>query len=89
MMKKGIVTKYKINRLDYLILITLDRLNMTDCYRSMTITEIMSENEYALGVRTNVYKRIKKLIELGYIKKGVIDNHADTFYITEVGKKII
>lgn len=78
-----------INRLEFLILDTLNRSKMYDCYHSMTIGEIMIENDNALGARTTIYKKLKKLCEQNYIKKGVLDNHADTYYITKAGKDLL
>ena len=36
-----------------------------------------------------IYKKMKKLIEAGYIQKGVTDNHADTFYLLQRAIKTI
>ena len=35
------------------------------------------------------YKKMKKLIKAGYIKKGALDNHADTFYLVNKGIKTV
>ena len=48
----------------------------------------MEENDGALGVRMTVYKKMRKLVNKGYIQKGCIDNHADTFYLLEKSIKI-
>lgn len=80
---------YEINRLEYMILDTLYKLELKDYFHSMTITELLEENKGVLGARMTVYKRLKKLVEIGYICKGIIDNHADTYFITEKGIKLI
>lgn len=85
---------YKINRLDYLILQSLYASDCKDYYSSMTITELMEDNSdengrCALGARMTIYKKLKKLAEDSYISKGVVDNHADTYYLTEKGIKLI
>lgn len=36
-----------------------------------------------------IYKKLKKLVENAYIKKGIKDNHADTYYIIEKGIDLI
>lgn len=36
-----------------------------------------------------IYKKLRKLIEEKYVKKGITDNHADTFYLLEKALKII
>lgn len=82
-------TKQEINRLEFYILDTLRQLEMKDKFHSLTITELMEENEGALGARMTVYKRLKKLSKDGFIDKGIIDNHADTYFITERGIELL
>ena len=65
----------KLNRSDYLILDTLHGSNMTDQFHSMTIEEIMEETGNVLGVRMTVYRMVTKLVKLGYLATGVLDNH--------------
>jgi len=72
----------KLNRSDYLILDTLHSSNMTDQFHSMTIEEIMEETGNVLGVRMTVYRMVTKLV------KGVMDNHANTYYLTNDGRKL-
>lgn len=55
----------------------------------MTITDLMSDNEGTLGTRMTIYRKMKKLVKAGYIKKGCLDNHADTFYILKKGIRIV
>lgn len=49
----------------------------------MTITDLINDNEDALGARMTIYGKMKKLTKAGYIKKGCLDNHADTLYLLE------
>lgn len=72
----------------YLILDTLHGSNMTDQFHSMTIEEIMEETGNVLGVRMTVYRMVTKLVKLGYLEKGVMDNHANTYYLTNDGRKL-
>ena len=74
----------KLNRSDYLILDTLHGSNMTDQFHSM----IMEETGNVLGVRMTVYRMVTKLVKLGYLEKGVMDNHANTYYLTNDGRKL-
>lgn len=74
-----------LNRLEYLILKTLYGMECVDHFHGMTISEIMEETDNALGVRMTVYRKLKKLLETGYVGKGVMDNHADTFYLLKKG----
>lgn len=79
----------ELNRLEYNILKCLHKNGCTDKYNSMTITELLEENEDLLGARMTVYKKLNKLNRAGYIKKGIIDDHADTFYLTSKTLKIL
>ncbi len=86
----GYVTKtYELNRLDYLILGTLYNGGFKDYYHAITITEMLNENEGALGARMTVYKKLQKLVKAEYISKGVIDNHSDTYYLLGKGIRTV
>lgn len=74
---------FELNRLEYIILETLYEFGSKDRFHGMTITEIMAENEDSLGARMTVYKKMRKLVNAGYIAKGAVDNHADTFYLLD------
>lgn len=79
----------ELNRFEYLILATLNNSNCKNCFKGMTISEILEVSEGGLGARMTVYKKLRKLVDAGYIAKGILDNHADTFYLTEKGIKIV
>lgn len=86
----GYVTQtYELNRLDFIILDTLYNGGFKDYYHAITITEIMDENNGALGARMTVYKKLQRLVKAEYIAKGIIDNHSDTYYLLEKGIKTI
>ena len=38
--------------------------------------------------RMTLYRRLKRLTENGYVAKGVLESHADTFYLLEKGKNV-
>lgn len=80
---------YELNRLDYMILDTLYDGGFKDFYHAITISEIMELNNDVLGVRMTIYKKLQKLVNAGYISKGVIDNHSDTYYLLEKGIKTV
>ena len=80
--------KTDLNRLEFMILETLYEFGSKDCFHGMTITEILNENEGSLGARMTVYNKMRKLVKNGYIDKGCIDNHADTFYLLEKSIKL-
>lgn len=79
---------FRLNRMEYMILASLHAFGSKDCFHGMTITEIIEDNEDSLGARMTVYKKMRKLVQAGYIEKGVLDNHADTFYLLEKGIKL-
>lgn len=36
-----------------------------------------------------VYRRLRGLVEIQFIAKGVLENHADTFYLLDKGKSFL
>ena len=66
----------------------LFRSGCVDPYHSMTITELLEKYE-ELEKRMTIYKKLRKLTEEKYVKKGITDNHADTFYLLEKALKKI
>lgn len=78
----------ELNRMEFMILQSLNDFGSKDRFHGMTITEIMEDNEGSLGARMTVYKKMKKLVQAGYIDKGVLDNHADTFYLLDRGIRL-
>ena len=79
----------ELNRFEYLILVTLSKSGCKNCFKGITISEILEVTEGCLGARMTVYKKLRKLVDAGYIAKGILDNHADTFYLTEKGINIV
>lgn len=80
---------FELNRLELNILKCLYNEGCIDQYHSITITEILGNSEDSLGTRMTVYKKLSKLVKAKYIKKGITDNHADTFYLLDKAIKII
>ena len=79
---------FELNRLEYNILKYLYDNGCIDHYHSMTITELLDNNE-RLGARMTIWKKLNKLVKAKYVKKGITDNHADTFYLLNKSLKII
>ena len=77
----------KLNRLDVDILYVINAFNTNNKYCGITITEIMNQSNISC-TRMTVYRKLKQLVEEGYIDKGILSNHADTYSITEKVKKI-
>ena len=78
----------ELNRLEFSILKCLYDSGCMDPYHSMTITELLEKYE-ELEKRMTIYKKLRKLTEEKYVKKGITDNHADTFYLLEKALKKI
>lgn len=86
----GYVTHtYELNRVDYMILESLYSGNCKDRFHGMTITEILNDYEGSIGKRMTVWKKMQKLVSNGYLAKGILDDHADTYYLMEKSIKII
>ena len=86
----GYVTQtYELNRIDYMILESLYVGGCKDRFHGMTITEMLDDNDGSLGKRMTVWKKMQKLVNNGYLAKGILDDHADTYYLTEKSIKII
>lgn len=81
--------EFELNRLEFMILDTLNDSGCKDHFHSMTITELLDNNEGALGARMTIYRKLQKLLKAGYIERGCVDNHADTFYLLEKGIKVV
>lgn len=81
---------YVINRTDITILQILESQSADNAAFGITIAEIMSELQ-AIGnkSRMTIYRRLKRLTESGYAAKGVLENHADTFYLTDKGTRAL
>ncbi|WP_133302877.1 hypothetical protein [Coprococcus sp. AF38-1] len=79
----------QLNRMEFILLDTLYANECKDRFHSMTLSEISEDNDDSLGVGTTLYRKMKKLVKLGYVKKGCLDNHADTFYLTEEGISVV
>ena len=83
-----------INRADYLLLSTLYASECMDYFHSMTIAEIIDDNSdengnHPLGARMTVYRKLQKLVEMGYISKGIKDDHSDTYYLEAKGIRLM
>lgn len=79
----------ELNRLEYMILESLYIGGCKDRFHGMTITEILDDNEGSLGKRMTVWKKMQKLVSNGYLAKGILDDHADTYYLLEKSIKTI
>lgn len=79
---------FKLNRAELKILKCLYSNGCTSQYNSMTIAELLDmDNE--LSTKTVIYKNLKKLISANCVKTGIINGHANTYYLLERAIKII
>lgn len=76
----------ELNRLDYVILMLLKKHNCTGHFKGMTIQEIIAVTGTS---RPSTYRKMMKLVEYDYIKKGCKSTNADTFYLTERAMELL
>ncbi|MBR4589529.1 MAG: hypothetical protein IKO36_02595 [Bacteroidaceae bacterium] len=82
---------HQLNRTDVLLMVALENGKADNAAFGLTIEEIMEciEDNGNKKSRMTVYRRLKGLVEAGYISKGVLNNHADTFYLLNKGKAFL
>lgn len=51
--------EFELNRLEFMILDTLNDSGCKDHFHSMTITELLDNNEGALGARMTIYRKLQ------------------------------
>ncbi len=73
-----------MNRLGFIILSILNRSEATGKLSSMTLREI-AETENLEMKENTIFKKLKEFEGAGYIKRGLKEGRADTFYITPEG----
>lgn len=76
------------NILGFLILSIINNQDATGKLNGMTIKDIADAEQ--LGCMDNtIYKQLKQFIDTGYVAVGFKDGHANTYYITELGKEYL
>lgn len=75
--------EYDLNRAEFIIIQKLVSQDCKSYFSGMTIAELMDGCNGLIGATQTVYRKLMKLVNKGYLKKGSKDNHADTFYATE------
>lgn len=79
-----------INRTDISIMQILENKSADNAAFGMTILELTDEiKEITSKSRMTIYRRLRNLTQCGYVAKGVLENHADTFYLTDKGNKAL
>lgn len=82
---------YFVNRVDVLLMQTLDSNEAFSETYGLTINEIMEllDDIGYRKCRMTVYRHLTDLCEIKYISKGVRESHADTYYLLDAGKNYI
>lgn len=77
-----------MNRLGFLVLSVLLANGAYNRTAAMSLKEIMQTED--LDVKENtLFKKLRDYEIQGYVKKGIKDGRANTFYITDAGKKFL
>lgn len=77
-----------MNRLGFIVLSVLKQSGATTKPSSMTLREIVAAEDF--GVKENtIFKKIKDFEKSGYIRRGLKEGRADTFFITPEGCRIL
>ena len=77
-----------MNRLGFLVLSVLLTNGADNRMAAMSLKEIMQTED--LGVKENtLFKKLRDYEIQEYVKKGIKDGRANTFYITDAGKEFL
>lgn len=77
-----------MNRLGFLVLSVLLTNGADNRMAAMTLKEIMQTED--LDVKENtLFKKLRDYEIQEYVKKGIKDGRANTFYITDAGKEFL
>lgn len=79
---------FKLNRAELKILKCLYSNGCISQYNSMTVAEILDKDK-ELRTNTVVYKNLKKLIRVNCVRTGIMNGHANTYYLLDWAIKII
>ena len=77
-----------MNRLGFFILSILEREEAVSSASAMSAYEI-ANTEYFSYKPDSVYKKMSEFAKNGYVAAGLKDGKANTYYITEQGRKIL
>ena len=82
---------HTLNRTDVVLMMALENGKADTPAYGLTIEEIMiaiADNGNQKS-RMTVYRRLRGLVAADFISKGVLENHADTFYLLDKGKAFL
>lgn len=82
---------YDLNRTDVTIMQALYSAGAENFAVGMTITELIDELKELGMVKTRltIYRRMQRLVETEYLAKGILEDHADTYYVTPKSIKLL
>ena len=64
-------------------------MSLESCINTGFLSPFRKEENRGIDVyKRQVYRMVTKLVKLGYLEKGVMDNHANTYYLTNDGRKL-
>ena len=78
-----------MNRLQFIILSSLERNHATTQINASSVKEIMDDLKGIDYSYNAVYKQVRTLRETGYVAAGIPDRNQTTYYITEAGQQAI
>ena len=77
-----------MNRLGFIVLSILKQNGAINRLSSMTLHEITDAENFGMKENT-IFKKLKEFEGFGYIGRGLKEGHADTFFITPEGCKVL
>ena len=78
-----------LNRIGFMVLSILRQSEAVNKFSSMTVREI-AEMESDFGLKENtVSKKAREFEKAGFVKRGLKEGRADTFYITPEGLNLL
>ncbi len=80
----------RISRLGVLILSVLEEEMAHNLYTGLTIKDIKEKLQEGVAEQEiTFYRTIRKLLEEGYIERGIKDGKSHTYYIVNFGQELL
>lgn len=77
-----------MGRLDFIILLVLEKNQAMDRLSSMTIRDIACAEEFGLKENT-IFRKMRNFEQKGYVGRGQKEGRASTYFITPEGRKCL
>lgn len=76
-----------MTKFDYEILMLLNEKNVDNPLKAINISQILEEISVAKRKSySTIYRHLQSMSKQGYVKRGLVDGLASTYYIDELGK---